>query len=284
MAKISRKNYPKAFQLMKKHPSFFEDVKEDAINDLLDRCDSEDKFVLIDELITQFYLMEHDIYGLILTDLARHIVQSGLPANQTAILALAHDSRPDSSESVIRDLYVPLFKEKYPDIYKLDTRNKFGKLSEVYKNGRKHFYVVDEFIGSGKTAIISYKEYLRITNGNATIEYLYVAGMKEGIVALRAAGAKVYCPWVMTKAITDHYPPNDSNKKIPTMLSIESSLAPVINKTQLSANSLGYGDAQAVYCMRNSNIPNSTFPVFWWYKDVTGKDISPIFLRIQDDF
>ena len=284
MADISRKNFKRASELIKKHPSFFEGVKEKAINDLLDRCETEDKYQLMDELIGQFYLMEHDIYGLILTDLAKHIVSKGYPANETALLALAHDSRPDSSETVIRDLYMPLYKENYPDLHQLETRNKFGKLHELFKAGRKHFFVVDEFLGSGKTAKIAYKDFLNETKGNATLEFIYVAGMKEGFDNLKSAGASYYCPWVMTKAISDKYPAEDVQDKKDTMLSIETTLATVINKVKLSDNSMGYGDAQAVYCMRNSNIPNSTFPVFWWYKDVVGKDISTIFFRMQDGF
>lgn len=284
MANISRKNFQKAYQLIERHPSFFQDVEEKAIDDLLNRCDTEDKYVLVDELISQFYLMEHDIYNLILTDLARHIVSIGYPVQETAILALAHDSRPDSSESVIRDLYVPLFCEKHILPHELALSNKFGKLSSLYKLGKKHFFVVDEFIGSGQTAINCYKEYQGVTGGNATIEFLYVAGMKEGINNLKLAGAEVYCPWIMTKAIDDHYTSPDNIKKKSLMLDIESTLAPVIKGTKLSDHSLGYRNAQAVYSMRGSNTPNSTFPLFWWYKDSQGNDLSTVLLRVQNDF
>lgn len=284
MGEISRKNFKRASELIRKHPSFFEDVKEKALNDLLDRCETDDKYQLIDELIGQFYLIEHDIYGLILTDLAKHIVARGFPANETALLALAHDSRPDSSETVIRDLYIPLFNENYPDLHQLETRNKFGKLHELYKVGKRHFFVVDEFLGSGKTAKNAYKDFLKETRGDATLEFIYVAGMKEGFENLKSAGANFYCPWIMEKAISDHYSTDEIQNKKDIMLSIETTLAPEINQVKLSDNSMGYGDAQAVYCMRNSNIPNSTFPVFWWYKDVLGKDISTIFFRMQNGF
>ena len=46
MGEISRKNFKRASELIRKHPSFFEDVKEKALNDLLDRCETDDKYQL----------------------------------------------------------------------------------------------------------------------------------------------------------------------------------------------------------------------------------------------
>ena len=52
----------------------------------------------------------------------------------------------------------------------------------------------------------------------------------------------------------------------------------------LKDNNFGYNHAEALYCRKYGNIPNSVFPIFWWKQYKDGSPRSPLFVRVQHGY
>lgn len=111
-----------------------------------------------------------------------------------------------------------------------------------------------------------------------------MAGMKWAIDRCHRKAVALYCPWQMKKAISEEYASEIREGKCSTMKQLEGYLAESINSIQLREHSFGYHQAEAVFCRRMHNIPNSVFPLFWWklYKD--GSIRKTLFERIQNGY
>src|SRR5574344_1794656 len=279
MAKLGKDKFYRCFNLVSKHQSLFLD-KDDAAEELIDMCDNNKQFELLDELLTRFYYMDEDIYNLILNDIANHIKDNGYSSIDTTILAMAHNRESDSSQAVLDDLKIPLAEcgRKFRMV------SRFDQIRKEYKRGARNFIVIDDFIGTGNTCINHFNDYLKDKLENANIEFCFVAGMKEGIDNCINQGIRVYCPWIMGKGITDHYSDKTKDEKINEMLQLEAKLAKKINDTNLVDYSLGYGKTESLFCRVRKNIPNNVFPLFWWKQYSNNNKRKPLFHRIQNGY
>lgn len=255
---------------------------DDKLSELYDMCDTESQLDLVTDLLIRFNCFDEDIYNLALMNIAYYIYSLNYPMDKTAIVAFCHDSSADSSQAILQDLKVPL--ARYSDTNVLSI-NRFDKITKYYNNnGIRHFVAVDEFMGSGQTLVNRYKEFCARNLPEATINFCLLAGMAEAFDYAKGNGINVHIEYMMNKGITDHYEGDKQTFSIKNMLSLESKLASKIKEKNLSDYSLGYHKTEALYARLNKNIPNNTFPLFWWKRMNDGKSRKMFFDRVEDGY
>lgn len=125
---------------------------------------------------------------------------------------------------------------------------------------KSHFVLVDDFIGTGETAIgaIEYiHEIFPDLEDNVRISALSIVAMKQGVEAIQSIGASVYTDIICTRGISDYYTGTDLNEALEMMHSIEDGLKKLKPEFRF-----GYGQSEALVCMERC--PNNTFPIYWF--------------------
>ena len=257
-----------------------------AVVDMLRPCRNEDDCALICELFLQLnenIVDEAKCYDL-LCQMALAIKKHETEGEHTAlcIMRTKNDKDADGSQAIINELKMPLaltvdFKYGYSTVC-------FEEIHRLYNKGYRHFVVVDDFIGSGKTVEARYNHFLNLHLEGATMNFYFLAGMAKGISYCKNRSISVYCCQIMHKGISGYYQKEDKLKRIWSMRYLESQLGSERGETKLKENSWGYGHAEALYCRQFGNIPNSVFPIFWWNRYYDGAKRESVFTRVQDGY
>lgn len=266
-----------------KHPW----TNEAAIVDMIRPCRNEEDYDFISELFHQ--LNENIIDGAksydLLYDMALSIKKNETEGDHTVLCVMRtkNDPHADGSQAIINDLKMAMtmaggFNHSYSAVC-------FDDIEWLHnKKGYRHFVVVDDFIGSGKTVDVRYKYFLSRHFTDATIGFYFFAGMAKGISFCKNRNIPVHCCKIMHKGIHGHYHKDELLKRIRSMRYLESFLGAESGKAKLKDNSFGYGQAEALYCRQYGNIPNSVFPIFWWNKNQDGSTRQSVFTRVQDGY
>lgn len=115
--------------------------------------------------------------------------------------------------------------------------------------------LIDDFIGSGNTAI-ECLEYLKFLKEESRKIYIIaLVAQEEGIKNIKGTGVDVYAAIIRHRGITDTYPEKEAKEKLEKMRQISKEI--VAKKTML----LGYLDTESLVAMIKT--PNNTFPVYW---------------------
>lgn len=139
-----------------------------------------------------------------------------------------------------------------------------NKLSEYPINKDSYIILVDDFLGTGRTAkaaIDFIHELVPTLTDNSRIMIFCIAALEEGIKALAEIGVKTYCSIIRRKAITDEMEGADKEYATTTMIGIEDKLNGLKDDFRF-----GYGKSEAMICMERC--PNNTFPIYWLTKKV----------------
>ena len=265
----------------------YEWTRQAAVVEMLSPCKDEDDFNLINELFQQLddnIVDAPQCYDL-LCDMAMEIKKNEIEGTNTALCVMRtkNDSDSDGSQAIVNELKVSLkmtggFKYDYSAVC-------YEDIEWLYKKkGFKHFIVVDDFIGSGKTVKSRYQYFLNRHLEEATIGFYFLAGMSEGVKFCIDNSIPVHCCKIMTKGISEHYKEDLLQKRISSMRFLESHLGEISGDTKLEDNSFGYGGAEALYCRQFGNIPNSVFPIFWWDKNSDDSNRQSVFTRVQNGY
>lgn len=258
-----------------------------AIVDMLQPCRNEDDYTLIYELFQQLNdnIVDNARCYDLLCEMAMAIKKNEKEGEHTALCVMRtkNDKDADGSQAIINELKMPLaltvdFKYTYSAVC-------FDDIEWLYnKKGFRHFVVVDDFIGSGKTVEARYRYFLNRHFADATISFYFLVGMAKGISYCKNRSIPVHCCKIMHKGISGHYRKEELLKRIWSMRYLESQLGSESGETKLKENSWGYGHAEALYCRQFGNIPNSVFPIFWWNKNIDGAERKSVFTRVQHGY
>ena len=258
-----------------------------AIVDMISPCRNEEDYALISELFHR--LNDNIVDGTksyeLLYEMAMAIKKNETEGNQTALCVMMtkNDSYADGSQAIVNELKMAMtmaggFKHGYSAVC-------FDDIEWLHnKKGYRHFVVVDDFIGSGKTVDVRYKYFLSRHFIDATMSFYFLAGMAKGISFCKNRNIPVCCSKIMHKGIHGYYHNEELLKRIWAMRYFESSLGAESGNAKLKDNSFGYGQAEALYCRQFGNIPNSVFPIFWWNKNKDGSARQSVFTRVQDGY
>lgn len=257
-----------------------------AVVDMIQTCRDENDFTLISELFHQ--LNDNIVDGAksyeLLCEMANVIKRNEPEGDNTALCVMRskNDKESDGSQQIINELKIALemnnrFKYGYSSVC-------FEDIERLYKKGYRHFIVIDDFIGSGKTVNARYKYFQDRHLQGATIGFYFLAGMAKGISYCKNRNIPVHCCKIMHKGINGHFRKEELLQRIRIMRYFESLLGKESGTAELKENTFGYGYAEALYCRQFGNIPNSVFPIFWWNKKIDGSDRKTVFRRVQDGY
>lgn len=129
---------------------------------------------------------------------------------------------------------------------------------EYIKNSNFRIILVDDFIGTGETAVdaAGYIEELYPEINPGQISFLSIVVMKEGKAKIEACGHKVYSSIQCGKGISDVFTGEELVTATRNMQEIESTL-----KSLDKEYMFGYKQSEALVCMERC--PNNTFPIYW---------------------
>jgi|GEM_PF-5767229 hypothetical protein len=264
----SQHDFDKIIKLIHEKPWTFKYNK--GISNLWNKCLNHDEKSLIEELIYRFNIFNSDDVENFLIEMASIITDMWeLPVENTIISALADNSKPDSSHSVIQSLKGHLTKkyELYSDIVKASH--------DIKENGV--IVIVDDFVGTATSISkkVAYVRNLMQKKGirNYSIKFIAYLGMKTSSIALDVLNIDYKIIKIMKKGISDYCAPEVSQSKKNVMKRLESEFK--IN----SKFSLGFLESEALFKIQSYNISNNVFPVFWINKTNDNQNFESIFKR-----
>lgn len=257
-----------------------------AIVDLLKQCNSQEDIDLVDELFQQLNdnIVDDSKNYSLLCSMAENIKKNEIGGKNTALCVMRTKNDPfaDGSQAIINEVKMAIWVTG--DFNYGYSSTCFEDIDSLYSKGYRHFIVVDDFIGSGKTVEKRYNYYLKRHFTNATMSFYFVAGMAKGISYCKNRGIPVHCCKIMNKGISGHYHYDELLKRVRSMKRLESLLGKESGDIKLKDHEWGYGHAETLYCRQFGNIPNSVFPIFWWNKNLDGSQRQSVFTRVQDGY
>lgn len=283
MTKYSQSKFNKTFALYMKYGHIVErptthDTK--ALDELVDICDTDEKYSLIDELLSRFYYMNEDDYHKKILLIAEHIIRMKYEPQKTVIMAMAHSHESDGSQDVLNALQLALIMKGY-DGFATDSRMD-KPVKNHYNKGRRNFVIVDDFLGTGVTAFNRFKELCNNRDLQGVhITFCVVAGMKDGVDYCHRRSMPLYCPIQLNKGLSSVYKGFELSQKIFVMKLLEMNLAERIGELELVTYSMGWGRAEALFYREGRNVPNNVYPIFWWKRYRDGRPRNTLFYRKQ---
>lgn len=251
--------------LDKKQP--WTSTRREALETLIyEECKSEDSRKLIIELIDRFHYLSSSDFNRCVKLLTEDIITDpDLEECNTQLVAMAADSTPDSSESILYALKPMLEDCGWREHHLV---NKFGGAWHTYKLSPAHkkIVLVDEFVGSGSTVVNRYKEICRVFNNNGVhdfnIRVKVIVSTQKGYERVTQEGITIDYQYLINRGISDNY----SGDLLLSMKSLMSQLEDLLLPRYKDRNlpRYGYGEVEALYTREEGNTPNSVFPIFWW--------------------
>lgn len=104
-------------------------------------------------------------------------------------------------------------------------------------------------------------------------------GMERAIKKVQGEGLDIRVVNSLRAGLSGHFSGNDLNSRVDAIRRIETQLAPIVDGVNVP--SLGFNEAEATFCIRDTNAPNSNFPIFWWPEDASGSERRTLMVRAE---
>ncbi len=260
--------------------------KQEVLEHLLYKeCSSHKARELLIELIKRFEFLDNDRYQILMRQIAREIVADPhLHEQSTLIAAMSVGSGADSGQAIIYSLKTLLPEQKW---WKHTLVNDALHAFKTFTRNAplKDIILVDEFIGTGQTVIGRVKTIQAQFSGSKiedfTIQVKVLAATEAGIKNIEAEGIKITAQVIIKKGITDYYNEQAAEEKKQVMLKLEGILSKDFSGREMPT--MGYGQAEALYYRKDTNLPNSVFPIFWWAEYSNKKPRDTLLIRSMRD-
>lgn len=287
MREYNKNLYVKSFQLLLKYERIVvrestQDTK--ALNELVNICDTDEKFSFLDELLSRFYYMDDTDYQKRIGQIADHIIRMRYEPQKTVIMAMAHNHEIDGSQDVVNVLQVALIMKGYSG-FSTDSRMDNKPVKNHYNKGIRNFVVVDDFLGTGKTALKRYKALKKeIGKDDIHISFCVASGMRFGVRYCHHNRMPLYCPLQLEKGLSGFYKGYELSVKLYTLMELNMNLARRIGDLDLKDYSMGWGRAESLFYREGHNVPNNVYPLFWWKEYRDGTPRNPLFFRRENGY
>ncbi|MBJ2246453.1 phosphoribosyltransferase-like protein [Pseudomonas haemolytica] len=259
----TKENFNTILNLIARQPWIGEKTSE-LSHVLYEECKCANSREMLIKILDNFSYLSAQEYSEKLNLLAEEVMSEAGYEDNAQIVAMAADSGPDSSQELLYNLKYIFTKRGWHSFCGVNT---FGAALKIFnRTGRKTIYVIDDFVGSGKTVIGRHKALTSVfTNAGVTdfsIAFKVLVSTLHGFEAVRAAGIEISAQLTIKKAIDEFFPEEIAAQYRSLMEDLESGLSQDYEGIELPK--LGYNGAQAAYCREAANTPNSVFPIFWW--------------------
>lgn len=145
------------------------------------------------------------------------------------------------------------------DVSKIDfkVRNELTakELNKINESPKVKLLLVDDFIGTGETALSAYEFYQSLGIKSQEIIIVSLVSLFSGYDLIRKEGINIFSGKVLKRALSDYYHENELATKMTIMKSIEEIVAPHDDYK------FGYKGSEALITLVRT--PNNTFPVYW---------------------
>ena len=277
---MTRKIFGKIYKLKEKHKWL--DVENEAFQNIIfDECDNEENQDFVIDLLHRINYISQKQYREYIDALTLDITtHPELDISNTLVTTMSGSSKPDSSHEVIYAIKISYGKN---GLQPFDSFVNFQKsIKKIQKNNEiKNIVIVDEFIGSGITALNQHNTLVKQLHGsNLPKINIYIKTIAASICGLELLAKNNVNTSTLVKinrGISDFYETDLARHKIEEMIRLEGILNPICKGEELP--SLGHGKCESLYCREEGNTPNNVLPIFWWPCHVNGIDRKTILHR-----
>lgn len=251
---------------------------EDAIVNLFDLCTSDRERFLISHFMNNLMIVRSQGYQRALDHLVSSVKSKIDHDKPHALVAMAYDDQPDSSQGVIHRLKTKFINYKNVVF--------FSSVPAYLRNNNivncPNFTIVDDFSGTGQTIINRMKHIFDNAKGRSVIAEGSAAilfGMEKAYLNAIGAGIDVIFSVKLKAGVSDFFSGAEAQEMTACALRLEEELAQEYDGRTLP--SFGYGQAEALFGIEDQNAPNSNFPVLWWPRDAELQRRTTMFERFE---
>lgn len=253
-------------------------TKPNALYELWMMADNKEQQEMIDYLLSNYKVIDENTLRVSAEQMARQVTDVwGLPQNNTVIVAVCDDTKPDGSQYVLQ-----MLKNKFRHPWK--EHQFFNSITHGAKSIPKdgNIVLIDDFIGTGDTIGRKVKYVKKVVandkKGNVRIYILALAAMKFSEGLIKGFSTNCHCVHWLLKGITEATEEPVRSQYIAAMTDIEKRLQKTIKGKDLP--NFGYKRSEALFCIGDLNVPNNVFPVFWWPNYKGGLPRETLFHRL----
>lgn len=248
------------------------------ITELFTLCKSDDEYFLVKHAIQNLFIVSPGKVSRLTSRLTSLIKEKSIENDALALVAMSYDDQPDSSQQVLQ-----LIK---PQLIGVKNVKFFNSIPNYLKKDNivnfPNFMLIDDFSGTGKT-VINRVKHIRDNAKSRGIEVNSSVGILVGMQVakknIEVSGLECHFIVECLAGISGHFSGADRAKYIECMKRMEEELCPQIGSAKIP--SLGYGEAEALFCVEGWNAPNSNFPILWWPKDRNMNDRQTVMQRFE---
>jgi len=148
----------------------------------------------------------------------------------------------------------------------------------------KNVVLIDDFVGTGRTAVNRYNEVkskIANTKFEINLYLLSLGGMNFGLRYLyKNTFANYKTLHVQSKGTELAFSKNERKSARNYIRSMECILSEGNNTLKLQDHSLGWGQSETTFSISRFNLPNNNYPIFWWNRYRNNKYRKPLFRRM----
>lgn len=254
----------------------------EGFEDLWFDFDSKRSKYILKRLISNFKYIEQEEAKIETKKILKSAINEwGIKPEDTLFIAFKLEDISDGS-GIILNFVRPILKEIDKDWSNknLYTDLNPGLLAASKIDGIKNIVLIDDFVGTGSTAI----NRINITKDNTIFKELNLklfvfslGGMKAGKKLINEAEVDFVSTYLIDKGTTISFPADENEDVRKDIIKMEQIL---YNKKKcLEKYSLGYEKSEALYSWNVFNIPNNNFSIFWWNRYKNGDTRKTMFTR-----
>ncbi|WP_454687111.1 phosphoribosyltransferase-like protein [Agrobacterium leguminum] len=249
---------------------------EAEVRELARLCKNQSEFSVLKHVLEKVVIVNEAQLQSAIDRMATGIKSQLKDDQKAAIVAMAWDDSPDSSQQLLQRLKVQFHNWKNIKFFNRVPSYVKPKIMEEFST----FILIDDFTGTGKTVLTRMNYVMKAGEGSGIkldgrINLLF--GINEALINIKDSYTSLTCVYSLPKGLSGHFSGAQLAENISHMKRLEEELAANIDGNQLP--SLGHGGAEALFCIRNANAPNSNFPILWWPQDAKFEERLPMFRR-----
>lgn len=241
----------------------------ESIKAIASMCKSDDEYAVVKHLVENLIVLSSPQFARQIDTLVSKINEvAETSEKEIAVVAMAWDDKPDSSQHLVQILKSRF--DRYSKVRLFNSVPSFCKKNNV--DMYPTYILVDDFSGTGKTiaARLRYIENHAKALGIKTNPHAYILfGMENAYANVVAEWPSCIFCTTLKPGLSGYFTGQELEDKVANVKRLEAELAPLIDDTPMP--SLGHGQAEALFFIKEMNAPNSNFPIFWWPEDADGK-------------